>query len=82
MGPNGRSAVHVEAAVAPGEHAFDNRIGVASGPEHLERLIAKKVFQMLLLKARPHLEYAAIGKTVVCDNGLQMGVETLSWPDR
>lgn len=47
MGPNGRSAIHIEAAVAPGEHVFDDSIrDLAFGLEHFKDLIAEEVLQI------------------------------------
>ena len=62
----------------PGEHVFDDRIGdLAFGLEHFQNLIAEEIFQILWLWTRCHLEYPVIGKTAICDDGMQMGIEIL-----
>lgn len=78
MGPNGWAAIHIEAAVVPGEHVFDNRIGdLAFGFEHFEHPVAEELFYIMGLRARCDKKYPIIGKATVCDNGMQMGIEIL-----
>ncbi len=79
MGPNGQSAIHIEAAVAPGDHVFDDRISdLAFGLKHL---IAKEIFQVSWFRARCYLEYAVIGKATVWGDRVQMGVEILKFAE-
>ena len=78
MGPNGRPAIHVESAVAPGVNILDDRSSnLAFGLQHFQNLMAEKVLQISWLRARSYLEYPIVGKTAICDNGVQMGIEIL-----
>ena len=48
MGPNGRSPIHIEAAVVPGEHVFDNRVGdLAFSFEHFEHCMAEELYHIM-----------------------------------
>ena len=75
MGPNGRSAIHIEAAVVPGEHVFDDSIrDLAFSFECFKDLLAEEILQISWFWTLTNLEYAITGKATVCDNGMQMGI--------
>ncbi len=66
VGPYGRTAIHVKAAVAPGEHVFNDGIAdLAFRLEHLEHLIAKQFLQIFGRRAGAFRECAASGKTTI-----------------
>ena len=63
---------------SPGEHVFDDSIrDLAFGFEHFKDLITEEVLQISWFWTLTNLEYAITGKTTVCDNGMQMGIEIL-----
>jgi len=78
MGPNGGTAIHIEAAVAPGEHVFDDSIrNLAFGLEHFKDLIAEEFLQISWFWTQTNLEYAITGKTAISGNNVQMRIKVL-----
>jgi len=81
MGPNGRSAIHIEAAVAPGNHVFDDRIiseqvkaDLINARRKGNRLGKPSVLPMVIEKAKTvrkqALSYRKIGKRLKVSEGL------------
>ncbi len=77
-GPDGRTAVDVEAAVAPGKHIFNDRIAdFVFGLEHLEHLMTKQILKIFGLKPRAFGEWAGVGKTAIGGDQVKMGIKLL-----
>ena len=77
-GPNGTAAIHIEAAVMPGEHVFNNDlIDLAFGFEHFQDFISNQIFDVLGIRVLSFLKYSIICKTAVCCNNVEVGMKIL-----